>query len=809
MPENRDDDNGIESGLPEDVMESVGDASSSLDVVVDTPYRFAFDSRGDPDVLMTGLVRDEETGVVHDNVDRVIGWLREDLFEGRLSRFDTDEKVKEAGALIDENFINVAKIIFYEIMVQKEKLGFEGDELTMDDYVHTIYVLFDTLYLHRNHVRDSGDSYFYSHIVGVLLILIRDLGFTGAVTRTAAIVHDNPEDVGVSLFQVVNVDDYVHRLENATEEKKKEVVHRVRDIVAGLTKVEAVGEKDRRTPEGRARIQEETFYMFWRMFLREPKIGPVKVADRIHNMRTLGGKFGSDRRRIALETEQVYSSLARIARLRDGWRLLVFHALEELNPDLIVDFNQLSFERAAGLDVCAAEVLETLADSGGVEHAFFRGVTIAEYLDGIKKTFSAVRIDDLKINIVDSMQEVVVFAADANLCPLIVSYIVNMFGLRPVDSVVKGAGINVVGFSRRLEKQLSFRVITRQDYNREVRGVYVRVEGDEVSDDEVDVVFKDQVQSLVDRKRVGSIESIIQTSRAELLRSPIRVCTLVGDEYEFPAGSSYLDFLARVKPSELLMPAYVERSMGLSKSKVASTHFYLDEIERPLDLDDVPLLYVKMVDPETVDSPEKMLVSPAWLLFCVTPKARSEVRRILRAPNKAYRDRFLRRGAGTLVDGSVSSDLGDEYERRAVVRGAVKYLEELADLYNVPYSRYLKFLRSGEKDDDDLLYKVGLGDINPVQKLVAKIQPRTEWCLSVTLSNKAGVMRHFSGVIEKLGLSLGDIKSKRKGEIDVSRTSITKPSNAADSLIDTYELFRALVRLRFSYPDLRIIDSPL
>jgi hypothetical protein len=789
--------------LSEDGVIREGDSSSVDHVVSFVP--------GLPEEFVTALTYSEMTREVFEEVEEVVCWLKQDLQGGRLQkRFGDDHSVDEGLGLIDDVFINVCRVVFYEIKKKREELGFDN-ELVKDDYVHTIYNLHDTLYLLGDQVRDNGDSYFYSHIVGVLLILIRDGGFTGSVTRTSAIGHDTSEDKGLPVSELLNISEYTHRLTGIVEEEIKTLNRRVANIVTGVTKIKhADGDLDRNPekPMTKYEIREATSRLFWQKFLKEPKIAPVKLADRLHNMRTLGSKKGRDgdnaQERIARETEEIYGPVAKIARLRDLHRNLVLATFESSNPQFVIDFGQLQFERRALLDDCTDDIESSLVALPDVEGVMFRDVSIAEYVDSLDKSYSDMQIENLDINCLDSMQECVVFVeeGDDDILKLVSSYIVGIFGMEPAESLNVGKGKNLVGFSREFNKQLSFRIITKVNYNREIRGVYL--EEEDVLDP-----FREQIQSLLDRRSAGLIDDIIKSARAELLGKPIRVATPMGDEYELLAGSSYLDFLAAVNPYELGKADFAEWSRSLNSKRARKCSLW-DEIDRSPDSKDVPMVNVKTLTSEKITSPEDMAISPLWLLYCVTPRAIRMVRSILRSPYTYYRQRVVG-DLSELSSPAISGSFSDEYERSHIVENGKECVDELSGLFGVRSSKIIKVLKNGDanKSDEDLLYELGTGRTNPLRKLVKHIKPRERWYISLSLLNQSGVMEHFSREFGKCGFSLGGIKSRRRGDLDESKMFVSKPHDSADPMIDTYGFLKALIRMRLSYSDLKITDSAL
>ncbi|HET7268823.1 MAG TPA: bifunctional (p)ppGpp synthetase/guanosine-3',5'-bis(diphosphate) 3'-pyrophosphohydrolase [Oleiagrimonas sp.] len=137
---------------------------------------------------------------------------------------------------------------------------------------------------HEGQKRRSGEPYI-THPVAVACILA-DLRMD-AETIMAAILHDTLEDTG---------------LDHADIERQFGTT--VVELVEGVTKLDSVRFRSR---------QEAVAESFRKMLLamaRDLRVILIKLADRLHNMRTLGAKDPASRRRIARETLEIYAPIA-------------------------------------------------------------------------------------------------------------------------------------------------------------------------------------------------------------------------------------------------------------------------------------------------------------------------------------------------------------------------------------------------------------------------------------------------------------------------------------------------------------------
>ncbi|MBT2542534.1 bifunctional (p)ppGpp synthetase/guanosine-3',5'-bis(diphosphate) 3'-pyrophosphohydrolase [Streptomyces sp. ISL-44] len=142
------------------------------------------------------------------------------------------------------------------------------------------YLLAETS--HRGQMRKSGEPYI-THPLAVTLILA-ELG-AETTTLTASLLHDTVEDTDVTLDQV-----------------REEFGDEVRFIVDGVTKVEKI--------DYGAAAEPETFRKMLVATGNDVRVMSIKLADRLHNMRTLGVMRPEKQARIAKVTRDVLIPLA-------------------------------------------------------------------------------------------------------------------------------------------------------------------------------------------------------------------------------------------------------------------------------------------------------------------------------------------------------------------------------------------------------------------------------------------------------------------------------------------------------------------
>lgn len=137
---------------------------------------------------------------------------------------------------------------------------------------------------HEGQMRSSGDPYI-THPVAVTTLLA-DMKLDHE-TLAAALMHDVIEDTPVS-----------------KQELADEFGDTIADLVEGVSKLDKLHFKDKRE------FQAENFRKMVMAMTQDIRVILIKLADRTHNMRTLGALRPDKKRRIARETLDIYAPIA-------------------------------------------------------------------------------------------------------------------------------------------------------------------------------------------------------------------------------------------------------------------------------------------------------------------------------------------------------------------------------------------------------------------------------------------------------------------------------------------------------------------
>ena len=225
----------------------------------------------------------------------------------------------------------------YELVERVRSYDADADE----DLLNRAYVF--AMKAHGSQLRASGDPYF-QHPVEVAGILA---GFKlDSASIATALLHDTVEDTGATLEEI-------ERLFGRT----------VARLVDGVTKLNRLELQSAQT------AQAENFRKLLLAMSEDIRVLLVKLADRLHNMRTLHFiKSPDKRRRIAAETMEIYAPLAERIGMEGLKAELEDLAFAELRPDARESvLHRLRHLRQGDVDLVArieAELTEVLAKAG-------------------------------------------------------------------------------------------------------------------------------------------------------------------------------------------------------------------------------------------------------------------------------------------------------------------------------------------------------------------------------------------------------------------------------------------------------------
>lgn len=380
---------------------------------------------------------------------------------------------------------------------------------------------------HLGQRRVSGAEYI-SHPLGVARILA-DLQLD-AVTISAALLHDVVEDTTVT-----------------GEEMEKEFGKEVAMLVDGVTKLSRIEYKSK---------EEQQLENYRKMFLamaKDIRVVLIKLADRLHNMRTLKFMPPEKQRGTARETLEIFAPLAhRLGIFRIKWELedLSFRYLE---PDsyykLVDEVKQKRAEREEMI-VAAMDLLkERLASVG-----------ITAEIQGRPKNFYSIWKKMLKdhkdLNEIYDLSAVRVVVDSVKDCygalgivhtlwkPL--PYRFKDFVAMPKSNMYQSLHTTVIGpHGQPLEIQIrTWEMHRTSEYGIAAHWRYK--EGGKAADKDYEQKLSWLRQLLEWQQDLRDPREFMETVRLDVLTDEVFVFTPRGDVIDLPAGSTPIDFAYRV-----------------------------------------------------------------------------------------------------------------------------------------------------------------------------------------------------------------------------------------------------------------------
>jgi len=225
----------------------------------------------------------------------------------------------------------------YELVERVLDYAPEADEALLNRaYVYTVQK-------HGTQKRASGDPYF-SHpieVAGLMTELKLD-----QQTIITALLHDTVEDTLVTIEDI--------------DQMFGPEIARLVDGVTKLSKIEAMPENERAA---------ENLRKFFLAMSEDLRVLLVKLADRLHNMRTLHFiKSADKRRRIARETMDIYAPLAERVGMYEYMREMQLLAFEQLEPEGYATITgrlaQIRNQEGGQVDAIAFAIRQALAEAG-------------------------------------------------------------------------------------------------------------------------------------------------------------------------------------------------------------------------------------------------------------------------------------------------------------------------------------------------------------------------------------------------------------------------------------------------------------
>ena len=206
---------------------------------------------------------------------------------------------------------------------------------------------------HRPQVRASGEPYIL-HPIEVAIILAAFKMDTPTIVAT--ILHDTVEDTETTLLEI--------------EERFGSEVKMLVDGVTKLTAISSRQGRDSPTPRSKQMAAAENLRKIFLAMAKDLRVILIKLADRLHNLRTLGSLRPDKQRRIASETLEIFTPIASrlgVFELKTELEDLCFrYVYPEEHAELKASIENLSEKREEAL-LEAVALIQEKVDKLGIE----------------------------------------------------------------------------------------------------------------------------------------------------------------------------------------------------------------------------------------------------------------------------------------------------------------------------------------------------------------------------------------------------------------------------------------------------------
>jgi guanosine-3',5'-bis(diphosphate) 3'-pyrophosphohydrolase len=445
--------------------------------------------------------------------------------------------------------------------------------------------------LHGKQTRKSGDPYI-THPLAVTTILA-DIGMTEP-TLVAALLHDTVEDTPYTL-----------------DELRSDFGDEVATLVDGVTKLDKVKYGDS--------AQAETIRKMIVAMSRDIRVLVIKLADRLHNMRTLRYLKQDKQERIARETLDIYAPLAhRLGMNTLKWELEDL-AFATLHPKMYDEIVRLVADRAPSRDQFLAKVIaqvdQDLRDAkikavvtGRPKHYYsiyqkmiVRGRDFSDIYDlvGIRilveddrDCYAALGVLHSRWNPVPGRFKDFVAMPKFNMYQSLHTTVIGLEG-KPVE-------LQIRTFS--MHRRAEYGIAAHWKYKENVRSG--RDTDRMLSEGNGDMSW---VRQLLDwQQETEDPGEFLESLRFEINSSEVYVFTPRGDVIALPAGSSPVDF------------AYAIHTEVGHRTIGARVNGRLVPLESTLDNGDVVEVFTSRA-PNAAPSRD-------WLSYVKSPRARNKIR---------------------------------------------------------------------------------------------------------------------------------------------------------------------------------------
>lgn len=448
---------------------------------------------------------------------------------------------------------------------------------------------------HAKQRRKSGEPYIL-HPIEVARICAEEIGL-GPTAIVAALLHDVVEDTDVTLNDI-----------------KIQFGEKISRIVDGLTKLDSSYNQEN--------PQAENFKKVLSTLNSDVRVVLIKMADRLHNMRTLGSMKRDKQLKIASETSYIYAPLAHRLGLYKLKTEFMDLCLKILEPSLYQDIARKLQETKRSRNHYINDFIKGMSDQ-------LEELNIPYRIIGRPKSISSIA-DKLKTKNVPFEEIYDLFAIriivdvevkkEKSICWQVYSVITDVYtpvterlkdwvtmpksnGYESLHTTVIGPGGRYVEVQIRSERM--------DDIAEKGFAAHWKYKGVKASSQNVFDTWLDSVRTLLDDKDKDALE-FISEFKTNLYGEEVYCYTPKGDMVTLPKGATALDFAFNIHSD-------------------VGYHAISIKINNKL----VPMSYVlENGDQIQVNTNKNQKPNESWLKMVITGKARTKIKQALKEEDK-------------------------------------------------------------------------------------------------------------------------------------------------------------------------------
>lgn len=475
------------------------------------------------------------------------------------------------------------------------------DPPILDDDLKMVNDAFElALEAHKFQRRKSGEPYIH-HPVEVAKICFNEIGL-GATSVTCALLHDVVEDTDVKL-----------------EEINYRFGNKVGKIVDGLTKLDGLYNVESPQAENYKKVLSTLVY--------DVRVVLIKMADRLHNLRTIGSMVRHKQLRIAAETNYIYVPLAHrlgLYNIKKEFEDIIFMITEPKKfEEISTKLKESENERSLYIKEFIEPLNDKLKELNVPYRVLGRPKSVSSIYNKIKNknvTFDeiydlfAVRI------IVDVPRD-----KEKSICWQVYSLITDVYTpiperlkdwvTNPKSNGYESLHTTIVGPQGKFV-EIQIRTERMDEISEKGYAAHWKYKG---NDNKIDVYDRwlDNIRELLDSSNTSDALEFISDFKTNLFKEEIYAFTPKGDMRIFPKGATALDFAFDI-----------HTDLGYKAVAI--------KINNKL----VPMGYVlRNGDKVSVMTSKNQKPNENWLKLVITGKAKSKIRSAMKEERK-YKGEF-------------------------------------------------------------------------------------------------------------------------------------------------------------------------